>query len=174
VDFAFMPASELSAAFYREKVMPLLAGQAHAAALLGWGSDVLGYDTERSTDHGWGPRLQIFLRDAEQTGGWSARLDEQLPQQFRGWPVRYGWDATPTQHWVTVTTLRQWSQDHLGADASAGLTTLDWLTIPQQRSAGHRTSVDLRVASASPPAGLRQRTLGGAAGGMIVAWLAHA
>ena len=133
---AFVPAGELSSAFYREAVGPLLAGQPHAAALLGWGSDVLGYDTERSTDHGWGPRLLVFLRDAQACQGWTARLDQQLPEVFHGWPVRYGWDATPTQHWVTVTTLPQWCGEHLGVDATSGLSTLDWLTIPQQRLLG--------------------------------------
>ena len=134
----FMPAQALSAAFYQEAVAPMFVGHAHAAALLGWGSDVLGYDTQQSTDHGWGPRLLVFLppSEAEQTKAWTTRLDEQLPQTFRGWPVRYGWDATPTQHWVTVTTLAQWTQDHLGVDATSGLTTLDWLTIPQQRLLG--------------------------------------
>jgi hypothetical protein len=37
----FVPAAELSGAFYRRAVAPLLAGRRHAAALLGWGSDVL-------------------------------------------------------------------------------------------------------------------------------------
>lgn len=54
---AFIPAAELSGAFYAETVRPLLGACPHGAALLGWGSDVPGYDTERSTDHGWGPRL---------------------------------------------------------------------------------------------------------------------
>jgi hypothetical protein len=48
----FIPAAELSRAFYAEVVRPLLGDRPHGAALLGWGSDVLGYDTERSTDHG--------------------------------------------------------------------------------------------------------------------------
>jgi len=133
---AFVPALQLSAAFYREAVQPLLAGHPHAAALLGWGSDVLGYDTERSTDHGWGPRLLVFPRDGDRVQEWTARLDEQLPDEFRGWPVRYGWDATPVQHWVTVTTLADWSLAHLGVDATTGLSTLDWLTVPQQRLLG--------------------------------------
>lgn len=135
---AFVPALELSAAFYRDAVAPVLAGQPHAAALLGWGSDVLGFDTERSTDHGWGPRVLIFLPagDKGRTGMWSSRLDQQLPRAFHGWPVRFGWDATPAQHWVTVTTLEQWSTDHLGVDATVGLSTRDWLTIPQQRLLG--------------------------------------
>src|SRR6185312_3039441 len=57
----FLPGRELSAAFHAEVVGPLLAGVPHSAALLGYGSDVLGYDTPVSTDHGWGPRMQVFV-----------------------------------------------------------------------------------------------------------------
>ncbi len=52
----FVPGRELSRAFYHEVVRELVRDVEHSAALLGWGSDVLGFDTERSTDHGWGPR----------------------------------------------------------------------------------------------------------------------
>jgi hypothetical protein len=48
----FLPGTQLSGEFYAEVVHPVLDGSPHGAALLGWGSDVLGYDTERSTDHG--------------------------------------------------------------------------------------------------------------------------
>ena len=58
---AFIPATQLCGAFYRDAVRPLLTSVPHAAALLGWGSDVLSYDTEQSVDHGWGPRLQVFV-----------------------------------------------------------------------------------------------------------------
>jgi hypothetical protein len=133
---AFVPALELSAAFYREVVEPLLAGRPHAAALLGWGSDVLGYDTPRSTDHGWGPRLLVLLPDGQDPTGWDVRLDASLPQEFRGWPVRYGWDGLPSEHRVTVTTLPAWCREHLGVDATCGLSTLDWLTVPQSRLLG--------------------------------------
>ena len=51
----FVPGQVLCAAFYAEVVAPLLDGMPHAAALWGTGSDVLGYDTVQSTDHGWGP-----------------------------------------------------------------------------------------------------------------------
>jgi hypothetical protein len=52
---------ELARGHYHDAVAPLVGDRVHSAALLGWGSDVLGFDTERSTDHGWGPRLQVFV-----------------------------------------------------------------------------------------------------------------
>jgi hypothetical protein len=59
----FVPGLQLSRAFYAEAVRPLLdeefPGLRHAAARLGPGSEVLGFDTERSTDHDWGPRLEL-------------------------------------------------------------------------------------------------------------------
>ena len=63
-------------------------------------------------------------------------LDDRLPEEFEGWPVRFGWDAVPTTHHVTVTTLPRWSLDYLGVDATAGMSTLDWLLTPQQRLLG--------------------------------------
>ena len=57
---AFVSGTMLNAGFYRDVIEPGLRSIPHSAALLGWGSDVLGYYDERSTDHGWGPRLFVF------------------------------------------------------------------------------------------------------------------
>jgi hypothetical protein len=61
----FVPGLDLSEAFYLEVVRPAwdvaFSGVPHSAAQLGTGSDVLGYDTARSTDHGWGARVLIFV-----------------------------------------------------------------------------------------------------------------
>lgn len=130
---AFVPALQLSAGFHREVVRPLLGNESHSAALLGWGSDIVGYDTERSTDHGWGPRLLVFVPDAERAGKLTTMLDARLPETYQGWPVRFGWDQVAVRHWVTVTTLPDWLREQLGVDASAGFGTLDWLVTPQQR-----------------------------------------
>lgn len=128
--------AELSGAFYAEVVRPLLGGQPHGAALLGWGSDVLGYDDERSTDHGWGPRLLVFLDRSDDVEALDDVLDRRLPERFRGWPVRFGWDSVEPTHHVTVTTLPGWLSDHLGVDPSARMSILDWLLTPQQRLLG--------------------------------------
>ena len=132
----FLPAAELSARFYVDAVRPLLGARPHAAALLGWGSDVLGYDTPRSTDHGWGPRVLVFLEDGTDAAEVRADLDRGLPEHVEGWPVRFGWDATPVAHHVTVTTLPRWLEEQLGVEATAGVSTVDWLVTPQQRLIG--------------------------------------
>ena len=65
----FVPGLQLAREFYATAVRPLLEegfpGLPYAAALLGPGSEVLGFDSQRSTDHDWGPRLQVFLRDSD-------------------------------------------------------------------------------------------------------------
>jgi hypothetical protein len=127
----FAPGQELNRRFYRDVIAPLVAPWPHGAALLGWGSDVLGFDTPRSTDHGWGPRLQVFVAEPD-VADVRALVNERLPERFRGWPVRYGWDARPVQHHVDVVALGAWLLRQLGCDPRAGLAIDDWLGIPQQ------------------------------------------
>ena len=89
----FVPGLELARDFYATVVRPLLdvefPGLAYAAALIGPGSDVAGYDTERSTDHDWGPRLQVFLTgsaspDEEGASGEGGRLAAGVTDTLAG------------------------------------------------------------------------------------------
>jgi hypothetical protein len=128
----FEPALELNRGFYDEAVAPLLEALPHAAARLGFGSELLGFDTERSTDHGWGPQLQVFV-DASLVAQSAALIDAGLPETFRGWPVRYGWDAVAVKHHVQVSTLETWLTAKLGFNPAAGIDTTDWLITPQQK-----------------------------------------
>ena len=127
----FVPGIELNRAFYDEVVGPALGPWPHAAGLLGWGSEVLGLDTPRSTDHGWGPRLRVFVAvgDIEPA---RAAVHTALPEEFRGWPVRYGWDEVEPSHRIEVDTLGGWLDRHLGHDATRGMSPIDWLLAPQQ------------------------------------------
>ncbi|MHA1654890.1 MAG: hypothetical protein ACTSWT_00045 [Candidatus Heimdallarchaeota archaeon] len=65
----FIPGLELNRRFYNEIVKPILKKNypnlSYSVARIGFGSDVLGFDTERSTDHDWGPRLELFLEKKE-------------------------------------------------------------------------------------------------------------
>lgn len=143
---------DLSRAFYVEAVRPLLdagwAGVAHSAALLGPGSEVLGYDSERSTDHDWGPRVLVFLGQADlRTYGReiSTALAHQLPRDFYGFPTNFvaegGGSASmrptdgPVQHRVMLTHPAAWWHSVVGFDPNTSLTTHDWLATPWQRLA---------------------------------------
>ena len=136
----FVPGLELSRRFYTEVVAPLcttaLRGTPYSAALLGWGSDVQGYDTIRSTDHAWGPRLQIFLAGEdyhEHAASLDALLERELPQEFAGYPVRFAFpDGTPPHHWVQIVDVWDFFAQQLNADPAGGLSTAEWLMVPTQ------------------------------------------
>ncbi|MGP4047635.1 DUF4037 domain-containing protein [Streptomyces sp. 2A115] len=157
ISAAFVPGLELSRILYEEAVRPLLAeacpGLRYTAARIGSGSEVLGFDTPRSADHEWGPRLNLFL-SAEDVGEHGERihrlLAERLPKQVRGWPThfRHRDDALdpasghmettdgPVDHRVSVDGLGAWLTGRLGVDAHAAEPTVrDWLSMPQQRLA---------------------------------------
>jgi hypothetical protein len=127
----FIPGLELSRGFYSEVVGPLLKGEKHSAARLGEGSEVLGFDTRRSTDHGWGPRLQLFVEPGD-INAVAATLERGLPQTFRGWPVRFGWDDVAVSHHVDVHTVDAWLERRVGIGRPADLGPIDWLATPQQ------------------------------------------
>lgn len=140
----FIPGLQLAGEFCTEVVRPLLEeaypGMAYSAALLGWGSEVLGFDSPRSTDHNWGPRLQVFL--AADTGPGpgeiTAMLARQLPAAFRGYPTAFPGTEDPdgsARHWVEVTRLPSWLATRLGFDPTRPASLLDWLATPAQRLA---------------------------------------
>jgi hypothetical protein len=128
---SFVPGLELARAYYEEVVSGIVGEVEHSAALLGWGSDVLGLDTERSTDHGWGPRLQVFVRGG--ADDLSTKVESELPSEFRGWPTRFGWDDHPLVVRVEVAALGDWFENWLGFDPRRGVDPIDWLVTPQQR-----------------------------------------
>lgn len=128
----FVPGLQLASAFYEDIVAPVLVGVDHAAALVGEGSEVLGYDSIRSTDHSWGPRLNLFV-DAGVVEHIQKELTERLPEQYAGWPVRfYGWRTGQAEHHVEVTTVEAWIQALLGFDPRDGVPTAAWLATSQQ------------------------------------------
>jgi Domain of unknown function (DUF4037) len=141
----FVPGLDLARDFYAAVVRPLLGEDfprlEYAAALLGPGSDVAGLDTERSTDHDWGPRLQVFLTDSDAgrlAGPVAEMLARRLPDRFRGYHVRFPVAKEPdgvARHRVEVTGLGAWLTAWLGFDPRRQPTPLDWLATPTQRLA---------------------------------------
>jgi hypothetical protein len=120
----------LSRRFYEDAVRPVLGGRRHAAALLGEGSEVLGFDDGVSTDHDFGPRLQVFLPAGAAPPSW-----EDLPRVFEGHPTVYAATGGEASHHVEVSTAGAFFTRRLGRDPAAGMTLADWLLLPTQTAA---------------------------------------
>ena len=139
---------ELSRRFYFEAVRPILERRfpdfVHAAALVGHGSEVLGYDDEQSRDHEWGPRVQLFVREMPENGIGDA-FAEELPGEFAGFPTHFGptteegtvaitrIESGPVNHRVEALALRDYLVQELGVDPLHQFEAVDWLVTPSQR-----------------------------------------
>jgi len=147
----FVPGLDLCGRFYREVVRPIL-GDAYprlpySAALLGYGSDVLGFDTEMSTDHDWGPRLLLFLREDDQARLAQPLRDlfaQRLPREFLGYPTGFRANANgtglaevteegPIEHRIAPLTIAGLIRDYLAFDIRQEIEAADWLTFPEQK-----------------------------------------
>jgi hypothetical protein len=140
----FLPGLRLAGSFYDDAVRPLLdehfPGLPHAAALLGTGSEVLGFDSPRSTDHDWGPRLQLLLRtgDATYADDIKTMLAKRLPATWHGYPTAFERSHEPergARQRVDVAALGAWLTGWLGFDPTTGITVADWVGMPTQRIA---------------------------------------
>lgn len=66
-------------------------GLAYSAGLIGYGSDVLGYDDMTSTDHMWGPRFYLFLSESDIAKKEQIidTLSQNLPYTYEGYSVNF-------------------------------------------------------------------------------------
>jgi hypothetical protein len=144
----FIPGLTLCELFYRERVAPILAaelpGLRHSAALIGDGSEVLGFDTEMSCDHDWGPRVLLFLDEGDHARCAAAiheTLCRKLPATFRGYTVDFARSAPkpdqaneePPGHGVGVFTTGGFVAGFLNFDVHREIEPADWLTFPEQK-----------------------------------------
>lgn len=148
----FIPGLQLSQAFYWEAVRPILEALfpslPHSAALLGYGSDVIGLDTPVSLDHGWGPRLILFLAPDNFPAVQALvneALRQNLPVRLRGYSTNFGVpdpadngvrpvheiEHGPVEHLVAIHTIASFWQQELGADPYQPLAAVDWLTFQE-------------------------------------------
>jgi hypothetical protein len=151
----FIPGLQLSELFYKEIVEPILhtkfPGLEYAAARLGYGSEVLGFDDEMSRDHDWGSRLTLYLADdvlETEKPKIDVELRNNLPHLFHGYPTNWSLpheDQTwalietvegPVNHRVEITSIRRFLLEYIGFDIVGELTPADWLTFPQQKLLG--------------------------------------
>ncbi|HEY0173694.1 MAG TPA: DUF4037 domain-containing protein [Pyrinomonadaceae bacterium] len=150
----FIKGLELSRLFFEEAVRPVLAAEfprlRYSAALLGSGSEVLGFDTEMSADHCWGPRFDLFLAEEDFDAARDAvreTLRRKLPHHFRGHPTSFtepdpsdngtqhleARDSGPVDHKVELMTPRGFFMSYLAFDIRQEVEPADWLTFPEQK-----------------------------------------
>lgn len=152
----FIAGLALSKLFYEHAVKPILDDDfkdlRYSAGLIGSGSEVLGFDTEMSSDHHWGPRVMLFLEEEPYLRNHSKirkTLSDKLPRRFLGYPTSFTppdpqdhgtqlFDLTaegPVNHRVEIHTAKGYFLDYLGFDISETIHPADWLTLPEQKLA---------------------------------------
>jgi hypothetical protein len=105
----FITGLALNELFYKEVMASIMkshfSGLPYPAALIGWGSEVLGYDDVQSSDHNWCLRFQLFLSEQdyeEYREAIDSTLSERLPSEFRGFlitAVALTWSSAMRATW---------------------------------------------------------------------------
>lgn len=153
--YQFIKGLDLSEHFYHDAVKPLLDKHypdlAYSAALIGTGSEVLGFDTPQSMDHDWGPRLMLFLSDAELDARKSTinqMLRNELPPAIHGIPTNFGshddgtgslieTDGPPINHRVLILPVAGFFRYVLrfdpNRDVQRDIRAKDWVSVPENR-----------------------------------------
>lgn len=151
---AFIPGLDLSRLYYQEAVAPILRKSfpylAHSAALVGYGSDTIGFDDARSRDHMWGPRMVLLLPEAgfeDTRAAVDAVLRAGLPTCFRGYATSFSAPdpndngvrqmvsetSGPVDYLIRITTIPTLFEEELGWDTRRQLSTVDWLAFSEHR-----------------------------------------
>ncbi len=150
---SFIKGLDLSEAFFNQVGKKILEKDfpniKYSAALIGYGSDVIGFDTAMSTDHMWGPRFYIFLEEANFETikqGISQAFSEQFPHEFMGYSTHFPekedekgirtaekLEKGPVEHLIFFDTLKGFFESYLGWDIGKPPSKSDWLTFPEHR-----------------------------------------
>ena len=147
----FIPGLKLSRRFYQQVVKTILDREFprlnYSAALIGWGSEVLGFDTPLSRDHHWGPRVLLFVRkrDYQLHKEIDQVLASNLPYEFMGYSTNFSKPepngvrhperirAGSVNHMINIHSPSGLFKARLGCDVDQKISVVDWLTFSQQR-----------------------------------------
>ena len=148
----FISGMELSERFFKEVVYKILKTNhkeiKYSAGLIGPGSEVLGFDTKRSQDHDWGPRVMLFLKeeDYKKKPAIQKSLAENLPKTFLGHSTHFKAvdkngvrvmtkfkKGEQINHGISIYTINKFFNDYLGINPHKKLTNLDWLILSEQK-----------------------------------------
>jgi hypothetical protein len=154
MDKEFIPGLKLSEFFHNEIITQILkinfTGVKYTAGLIGYGSEVIGFDDPQSTDHMWGPRLYIFLDEKDYPTLHKKMLrtiTKNLPYKFKGYTVNFskpdpddGGVQTPeditsgeVNPLIWITTIKKFFKEYLNIDPHSQIKFDSWLTFPEHR-----------------------------------------
>jgi hypothetical protein len=141
----FIKGMQLSHDYYSEVVAPLLDQHfpdiPYSAGRLCVGSDVQGFDDQRSTDHDWGPRVDLFFSDADYQAVGDRIYDflaNKLPFTYKGYSTHFVDDYLmgdrneyPITHRARTLAVDSYFSYHLGFNPLNGVSEIDWLRTPE-------------------------------------------
>lgn len=149
----FIKGLALCEGFFNEAAKPILSKHfpnlQYSAGLIGYGSDVLGYDDAISTDHMWGPRFYLFL--AQKDMMYKKQIldifSREFPYCYKGYSVNFsepdindGGVRHPefiaegkVSPLVFIESPNEYLDAYLGVHDFSSLTLVDWLTLSEHR-----------------------------------------
>lgn len=149
----FIPGLKLSEMFFQEVVKKIITSEyphlRYTAALIGSGSEVLGFDDAVSSDHHWGLRLYLFI-DSEsydmQYDSLIRLFRTKLPYKFKDhsthWSLPDPNDAGnqfpqfinegEINHRIEIFTVKKYLEKQLNLE-NVNLTDIEWLLLPEQK-----------------------------------------
>lgn len=149
----FIKGMELCEGFFNDCARVILEEKfpniKYSAGLIGYGSDVLGYDDTVSTDHMWGPRFYLFLdkKDIHQKDNIFQVLSANLPYTYKGYSVNFT-EPDPNdcgvQHpqfinegkvnpLVFIQTFDDYLNEQLGTSDLNNIKPFEWLSFSEHR-----------------------------------------
>jgi len=149
----FIKGLELCEGFFFDIAKPILDWHLpdliYTAGLIGYGSDVLGYDDEVSTDHMWGPRFYLFIKeeDLPRKPYIMNVFGSELPYTYKGYSVNFS-EPDPNDNGVRhpeiktegpvsplifIQTFEDFLSGYLGTAGLDNLSDADWLSFSEHR-----------------------------------------
>jgi len=149
----FMKGLALCEDFFNEIAEPILYKHfpelVYSAGLIGYGSDVLGYDDKTSIDHMWGPRFYLFLNkeDLRLKDKIEEVFSSELPFTYKEYSINFTEPDTngngvrlpkfitdgKVSSLIFIYNLDDFIEGYLGKSDLNNLDYLDWLTFSEHR-----------------------------------------
>lgn len=149
----FIKGKELCRRFFLDCGKPVLDKYfpelSYSAGLIGYGSDVLGYDDAVSTDHMWGPRFYLFVQESDlpQKDAMMQAFAKNLPYTYKGFSVNFSepdWNDGGVRHpeyietgdvhpLIFIETFSDFLKEQLGTADLEHISPPDWLAFSEHR-----------------------------------------